>query len=483
MSHLISKAITDLRSEFEGGSALSLDWYTFFERGARNTLDNINPETLKRRVPIYGGIVNGLAMYYCPEDVRVPSAIYRQPNDRMPLATYTSPLNFYTSRNTDLFTIEYINGVRFMLVRQSVPYGSLTIDEMDEIGSKVSDVPLLVNDFDFVSGTAAIQRNFKPASATPGANEISDQFSGSISISDYLNGIITMPMVFENAKNISEVRFYLKTNAGNYYTFTSTQDSVGDNFIDGLNMVRFKISEKTATGTPTDTNIQYWALQIDTVAGTSETVIIDRITIQKSVHYYFEYYSNRMFIDGTTGAWIETPVANCRVNLSQEARDVLHYETTLLVAQSNTKIRESRSAFDNFAAQLSRKYNTYWSRYPSSEQPLSYNYLNEEQGMFLPEQLPSSIVAQTIGVENVNVDYNVMFVDNETPTGIFNGVNNAFFLSHSPNPVSSLMLWLNGTYLVQGSDYTLLNNQITFTSIPAALFAGLPFVAFYRYTV
>lgn len=481
MSHLITEQITELRSEFEGGKAMALDFYTLLKRGARNTLNNINPETLKRRVPIYGGVANNLAVYYCPEDVRVPSAIYRQPSDRTPIAKYTSPTEFYTSNKNDQFTLEYINGVRFLLVRQSVPYRFITIDEMDEVGTKVSDQILGVNEFNYISGNASLERIFSEASVTPTNNMISDTFASPIDISEMLNGVLLIPMVFSEAKNISVIKFYLKTDASNFYMLTSATDSVGDNFIDGLNMVRLKLSERIETGVVTDSNITEWGLLIETVAGTTARVVIDKISLQKSAQYYFEYYSNRMFIDGTTQAWKELPASGDIVNLAQEARDILHYETVLLIAQGNTKIRQSRSGFDNFTGQLSRVYQSYWERYPSTEAPMSYNNMHDDQMFDLPQMIGASMHAETI-TENTTLDIGTQFVDNETPVGTIDGVNATFTLANTPNPASSLMLWLNSTYMTQGVDYTLANNIITFTSPPSALFAGTPFVAFYRYT-
>jgi hypothetical protein len=481
MKYPIAEAITELRSEFEGGKALALDFYTLLKRGARNTLDSINPETLKRRTPVYGGVANNLAVYYCPDDVRVPSAIYRQPHDKRPVATYTTPSQFYVQNLKDAFTIETINGVKFILLRQSVPYYGLTLDEMNEVGTKVSDETLLVNNFNYISGTGALEREFGVQNGDITINRISDELTRPINITDYANGVVLIPMVFEDASKISRVEFVLESSNGDFYTMTSLTDSVGDNFIDGINLVRFSMNRKTASGSPIDTQITDWHLKVETTEGTQK-VIIDKISLQKTAHYYFEYYSNRLFIDGTTGAWKETPASGDYVHLEQEARDILHYETVLLIAQGNTKIRQSRNGFDNFTAQLSRKYQTYWSRYPSTEQPISYNTLDREMPL-LPDYIGQNMGA---GVDQEQQNSELMyteFADNETPSGVFDGVNDTFTLTHSPNPVSSLMLWLNGTYLTQGVDYTISNDIITFTSPPSIVFAGTPFIAFYRYSL
>jgi hypothetical protein len=71
------------------------------------------------------------------------------------------------------------------------------------------------------------------------------------------------------------------------------------------------------------------------------------------------------------------------------------------------------------------------------------------------------------------------FYDNETPTGAFDGSNAAFTLAHTPD-AGTLKLFLNGQFLTAGVDYTLSVATITFITVPAAAFAGLPFKAFYR---
>jgi hypothetical protein len=56
------------------------------------------------------------------------------------------------------------------------------------------------------------------------------------------------------------------------------------------------------------------------------------------------------------------------------------------------------------------------------------------------------------------------FVDGEVPGGTMNGSNNAFTLANVPNPTTSLALFRNGLLLMQGGDYTLTSNAITFAT-------------------
>lgn len=70
------------------------------------------------------------------------------------------------------------------------------------------------------------------------------------------------------------------------------------------------------------------------------------------------------------------------------------------------------------------------------------------------------------------------FADNETPSGVVDGLNVTFTLAKTPNPALCLQLFKTGTLQVQGSGYTLNKNVITFAVAPAI---ASTLKAFYRY--
>lgn len=72
----------------------------------------------------------------------------------------------------------------------------------------------------------------------------------------------------------------------------------------------------------------------------------------------------------------------------------------------------------------------------------------------------------------------VSYADDETPTGTIDGVNDDFTLAHTPSPVASLQIFVNGVYQVRTVDYTITGDAITFTTPPASL---ATIKAFYRY--
>ena len=69
-------------------------------------------------------------------------------------------------------------------------------------------------------------------------------------------------------------------------------------------------------------------------------------------------------------------------------------------------------------------------------------------------------------------------VENEVPAGAINGANTAFTITVTPNPSSSVQLFLNGMFMTVGEDYTISGVNITFLSAPLT---GSILRAFFRY--
>jgi hypothetical protein len=54
----------------------------------------------------------------------------------------------------------------------------------------------------------------------------------------------------------------------------------------------------------------------------------------------------------------------------------------------------------------------------------------------------------------------------ETPSGTINGSNTAFTLAQTPQENEAVQLFLDGLYLIEGTDYTLSGTSITMTTAP-----------------
>ncbi len=599
---LVSLEISDLKSDFEGGSSFSINWFDVLRRASDKVRNNINPETLKRIAPIYAGLTKDLQIYYCPADVKVPSRLYSPQSNTW--FDYEPPGAFYRRQWwLNKFTIEYVNGVRFIVLRHSVAGSQVILDEMEEAGTKTG-VALSINNFNVLPGAiASMQGTFDDEDY-----RIGDDVSASpLDISNHLYGAALVPIYVDSAEKIEYVKLRLITTmpvaatgtltsngtnvtdadtvtigstvyrfkntlalaydvkigataadtlenlkkainasgtagthyfagtlvhptvsagtltattlalscrtrdtsgnsiattdtattlsfggavlsggvTGAYYELSSTLDSVGDYLRDGQNVVRLDMKSRTTTGTPETTEINFWEIDVKMDEGESQTVIFGKVTIQAAFFFGLEYYSNKMFVDGTTRAWKDTPSAGDYINLDDDALGIFHYEAARLVAQMSATNRKKTGEGQHFDTELTREYSNYFRNHPSSAQPLSYNIapvipttIDPYEGGYvdMPEELGSSIPADN--------QLPISFADAEVPAGTFDGVNQQFTLLHVPSPGASLLLVLNGQVLTLGQHFTLAANVITLLSpYYDASFANTPFTASYRYTV
>lgn len=359
--------ISDVQGEFEGGNSLSVNWDSLIRRAVENMLDNCRPETLKRRVPIYGGLASEVGLYYAPANILVPSDLYTNDNERK--FKYMPSKTFHTKQFNNSYTIEYINGARFLSVNHNVKQGSLTIDTMEAVGTKTGGSPAL-NAHNKLTGSYSVEATFTDAGV-----EFGDTITA-IDITDYLRGVIIVPAYLSDAIQLSSLEFRLKTDDSNYYSIISTSDSIGDFFVDGWNTVKFEMASKTTQGAPTNTNIVERSIIGTTTSGNTLTIPFDKIMLQKFAPYYLEFYSSAPYISGSTGAYWQTTVNsnnNDKINADRDVQGILHYEMCILVDQASTFRAIDRVAGNTFKEELARKHQAYWSTHPSSEAPHSYS--------------------------------------------------------------------------------------------------------------
>lgn len=370
MSIAASRIISDVKEDFQGGTALSVSWDSLLRRAGRKLLGNINLDTLKQRRPVYGGITRQSFVHYMPPEIVKPSALYMNDGDRK--WEYQPPAHYFSQigvNEQNKFTVGIVNGLRFLIVRHTEAGSTLVIDEMDDITSMTGTATPAVNANDYLSGGASVQASFTDAGLT-----LIRSTEETLDITDYLHGAVLMGARLPSALTISSISLRLRTDASNYYTVTTTADDIEDSFVAGWNMLRFSMETRTTTGSPTVTNINSWLLTVTATTGQTITVLIDRMTLQKSAPLWLEGYSDTLFIDGTTGA-AKSDVDSTAdsVSVDEELADILHYELCILVQQAGNKKRDS--SMESFTAQLKRAYANYYENHPTEAIPLSYSIL------------------------------------------------------------------------------------------------------------
>ena len=353
---LLSEYKSRIQSKYEGGNSLSVDWYTNAKEAGEAMRGQINPTTLKRVVPIYGGLYDNNGIYIYSDDVDVPVTLYNPRNTREKWEYMPSQV-YYEDTSPYKFTIETVNGAKRLMLRTSAVHPEIILDTYDSVGTKVG-VGLTVNSYNFLSGTGAIQGIFSDTQTT-----ISDTFPVPIDITTYLHGMFSLPANFVAGEDVDSVTIKLYTTSNDFYTLT-----VVNTIASGWNLMRVELASRVATGFPVDSNIVSYSLDFKMKIGKSQVVIIDQISLIQTSFYSFEYFSTNMFID-ESGKWVSTPTKSTdKINLSEKEADILVYEGCRIVALSGIK-RKDVPPFDQ---ELMRKYNSYWADNPSSALPQTY---------------------------------------------------------------------------------------------------------------
>lgn len=366
----ITQIIEEVKTEFEGGNSLPVNWDIAVRLAVKNVMRNTRPEELKRVVPLYGGLAQDLFNYYAPPDILAPSDIYN--NTKARRFSYSPNRPFYASPEVgNVYTIETVNGRKYIVMRHSEVASVHVIDAMDTVGTKTGGNPTL-NQHNFILGSGAIEATFDDT----GTVEFGDNLTAALDITPYLRGVLIIPIYLSDATKLNSLELRLKTTDANYYKVVSTADSIGDYFSNGWNYVRFDLANKVSVGSPTPANITEWSIIGDAKTGTTVTVIFDRLTIQKFAPYYFQYYSNRPFVNGENGEYWQADVSYARADkvlFEDDLAQVLHYELCLVVNMSSTYNSADSDVAKGFKEQLVRAWQNYWADHPSDQALLTYN--------------------------------------------------------------------------------------------------------------
>lgn len=114
-----------------------------------------------------------------------------------------------------------------------------------------------------------------------------------------------------------------------------------------------------------------------------------------------------------------------------------------------------------------------------AERPYLLNWVgrqdeNDDDHIQAGVRVDLSALADTFIIVGSGVAYTI-----ETPAGVIDGINVTFTLATVPVPATDLLLWKNGLFMTQGTDYTLAGNTITFDAaqvppVDSTLVAAVP---------
>lgn len=363
------QSIADIKGKFEGGVSFNVDWSSLAKEGARALRKKISPATIKRRVPVYGGMAIDLPVYTSPTDVHTPADLYPASaifGDRD--YTYQAAAAYFRGKEDNAFTIDFINGIPFIYA--DLPSVGLVTTLLNVNDDTVSGVQMYETLRSFINQTNGLEGTFTDADY-----HIEWDLDETQDYSDYQRGVALIPFeALTDVTKIEEIKLYLYTDASNYFTVTTTADVLGNQFTSGWNAARLDLSNRAKTGTPLISSIASIGLDVKMTTGESQKIVLDNITLHKTEAAFFEYYSNKNFRNAS-GEWIEAPEDDAdEVLFVDEAYDVWQYEVCMLVVQNASYDGVDSKESTRLEGKLIDSYKDYLLKFPSMQKVQTYSF-------------------------------------------------------------------------------------------------------------
>jgi len=170
----------------------------------------------------------------------------------------------------------------------------------------VNDSDIKVDKDDFIEGAASIRFQTDTTDSTDTAVGIQNDSIGAFNISDFL----ARGSAFVDAKltvadtGIHQITLRLGSDSSNYYQVSDSNQNDCSPFVSGWNKIRWDFQNKTTTGTPTDTAIDYAALFWGRDTTTTALLHLndtdwgfDNLILKRGKYYLLSYYSRYLWQD------------------------------------------------------------------------------------------------------------------------------------------------------------------------------------------
>lgn len=362
-----------MKSHFEGGGSMPINWYLAITQGLESMLVQINPKTLQREKEIFGGVSDNQNLYYCPDDVNVPIALVDTHGNV--ISKYLDPTRYSEQKYGDFFTIESINGVKYIKTRNSLGNNiSETPDRFESVTDRAGITNLFPTDFGSTVGEGSLKAVFTPLETTLTTQLSMEQIKN---VATYIDGIFKLNCHISEPHKIGEIKIRLKTDDTNYYEMTTaTQPEVLSSLREGMNQVVFSVVKMQTIGSPDPLNTNSYDIEVISKDGASIiTIVLDSASFHKTNYMSVQYYSWDAVIDKDTYQWKHAPADDLDIlNLDHDELAILEFEAVLRAIDSSSTENNNSVAKQGKISELERKYMAYHAQHPSKQTPITYEY-------------------------------------------------------------------------------------------------------------
>lgn len=405
MYNTIAQTITSINRKVSPGNVnQSRDLYGALAEGARRLLGKIKPKELSKRVIIENALYDQVFKYKCPDDLDQQNVMqWFRLKDNRNVDTFYHPMRQTTNRafdqqwrgNSNLFTIEWDKGVRFIKVsatdnrdNSNSINGSnngTTIHDMNSLTDNgtwntFGNVTNLVRDnLTYVAGNASLRFDINDSSNTGGLENFNIT---PVDLSSFMMvGKVFTWLWVPNLNQIQTVQLEMYSSDGNGYSITVNSPHDTDQFQLEQNMLGFVMDPNTMVtiGTPDPKAINHIKITF-TTNGTllMQGVRLDNIVARKGTVYGIQYISNFMFRDRNGLTFIQPQSVSDDVMLDFEAYQLYLQECACVIGEEIF----TDTARSNQPSKLAGMYTKLDAEYAKYKKLHKAEYIDEQQDFY-----------------------------------------------------------------------------------------------------
>lgn len=267
--------------------------------GVREAFSEIAFRSSKRTVQVSPYLFSDVYSYPAPQDLSGSMVTDIRPNNQSDNSgkelILRTPEEFYRNFDTFNFAVDDSDSYTKLLISLPISDSTLTVAELDDTTGwsafSASTTNVRLDSQNYMKGSSSISFDINAVSGTT-AGIVSSTID-TFDYTDYLYGSVFVWAFIKDSTNITNYKIRFGNDSSNYYEITTTTSHEGIPFQNGWNLLRFDMSSKTTTGSPTSTAGAYVALfMTKDVTKVSETgYAFDHIIFKTGKAYLISYYS------------------------------------------------------------------------------------------------------------------------------------------------------------------------------------------------
>ena len=359
----------NIRSSFQGGETINLDFDSIIEYSITTMLSDININTAIEEVEIFGGLSSHIRNYYNPsKNVITPIEITDQKNVNG--IKYLAPARAREGRSSDFFSLTQINGLDRLIVDSKDVFRGVKdqiciFDKMWTLSQENSSQAF--TKYGTKVGSTSLRVSFNQQT-----NSIKKTLESPLNLTESIDGILRLDVIVDDHTKIEDIKVVLESSTGNSVTLSLNGQGNLPKLKDGYNEILLSGLQRSTDGNFDVTNVTAVEIQTNFTGSEENSITFDNIFITSTQRYVFKFYTNKLILDNENRKpQSEVTSDSNLVNLNDSAYEILKNLCILRgLSEGNSGVEGITIATITQNLEVARE--KYKTRYPDEEQLATY---------------------------------------------------------------------------------------------------------------